>query len=181
MLKAELERGRLVCFLGRILSSNVYLVVVGDRAVGVDGGMIWTANRVLDYLTRNGLKLDFVFLTHGHFDHVVGLKKIQSLSQTRIVTHEKSRRGDVRVKNGDIVEAIENQLRFLVIYTGIHKADHVWYYEKANRILFIGDYVPTSKELRTLSERYGLRPQIILPGHGRPLSPRFQDTQKSRE
>jgi glyoxylase-like metal-dependent hydrolase (beta-lactamase superfamily II) len=74
----------------------------------------------------------------------------------------------VKVKDGDIINALDDQLSFLVTYTGIHKADHVWYYEKNNRLLFIGDQIPTPIGLRTLRERHEAEPEIILPGHGKP-------------
>jgi len=88
--------------------------------------------------------------------------------EARVVAHTGSKRGDVKVKDGDIINAIDNQLSFLVTYTGIHKADHLWYYEKNNRLLFIGDHLPTPIELKTLRERHGAEPEIILPGHEKP-------------
>jgi glyoxylase-like metal-dependent hydrolase (beta-lactamase superfamily II) len=143
-------------------------MVVDNEVVAVDCGMSWTANRVLDYLNKNRLKLKYILLTHSHFDHVMGVNRLKEHMETRVVAHIRSKRGDVKVKDGDIINVIDNQLNFLVVYTGIHKADHVWYYEKNNKILFIGDHIPTPTELKALRKRYGLEPRIILPGHGEP-------------
>jgi len=167
-LKLELKRGLLLCFSGRFLSSNVYLIVVDNGVVAIDCGMSWTANRVLDYLNKNRLRLEYIFLTHSHFDHVMGMKRFKEHTETRVVAHTGSKRGDVKVKDGDIINALDDQLSFLVTYTGVHKADHVWYYEKNNRLLFIGDQIPTPIGLRTLRERHEAEPEIILPGHGKP-------------
>jgi len=167
-MKLELKRGALLCFSGRFLSSNVYLIVVDNGVVAIDCGMSWTANRVLDYLNKNALRLEYIFLTHSHFDHVMGMKRLKEHAETRVVAHTGGKRGNVKVKDGDIINALDNQLSFLVIYTGIHKADHVWYYEKNNRLLFIGDQIPTPIEIETLRKRHEAEPEIILPGHGEP-------------
>jgi len=167
LLKLNLRKGSLLCFSGRFLSSNVYLMVVDSGAVAVDCGMSWTANRVLDYLNKNRLRLEYILLTHSHFDHVMGMNRLKERIETMVVAHTRSKRGDVKVKDGDIINAIDNELSFLVTYTGIHKADHVWYYEKNNRLLFIGDDLPTQIELETLRKRHDADPEILLPGHGK--------------
>ena len=168
LLRLKLQKGNLVCFSGRLFSSNVYLLAIGSRAVAVDGGMPRTANHVLDYLNKNQLHLDYILLTHSHFDHVMGLNRLRTSAETKVVAHIKSKRGDLKVEDGETLEAIDNQLSFLVIYTGLHKADHVWYFEKNNGILFVGDYFPTSKELEAIRKRYNVEPKIMLPGHGKP-------------
>ena len=168
LLKHNLDNGSLICFLGRFISSNVYLMIIDLTAVAIDCGMPWTANRVLGYLNKKHLKLEYILLTHSHFDHVMGMNRLKKRVETKVVASTRSRRGDVKVTDGDLINAIDNQLSFLVIYTGVHKADHVWYYEKNNRVLFIGDHLPTQIELKTLRERHGAEPEIILPGHGSP-------------
>ena len=168
LLKLDSKIGSLLCFSGRFLSSNVYLIVVENRAVAIDCGMPWTANRVLDYINKNRLKLEYIFLTHSHFDHVMGLNRFKKQTEPRVVAHTRSKRGDVKVKNGDVLKVVDKKLTFLVFYTGVHKADHVWYYESNNQVLFIGDDLPTSTDLKTLREKHGAKPKIILSGHGEP-------------
>jgi hydroxyacylglutathione hydrolase len=164
----DLKKGNLVCFSGKLLSSNVYLLVVGNRAVAVDSGMPWTANLVLDYLIKNRLHLEYILLTHSHLDHVMGLKRLKTRAEIKVVAHIGSKRGDLKVDDGKILEVLDNQLNFVVIYTGIHKADHVWYFERNNHVLFVGDYFPVLKELAIMMKRQGLEPEIVLPGHGKP-------------
>jgi len=143
-------------------------MVVGNRAVAVDCGMPWTANRVLEYLTKNRLKLEYIFLTHSHFDHVMGAGRLKKHIETKVVAHTRSRLGDVKVKDEDVIKVIDNKLSFLVFYTGVHKVDHVWYYESNNQVLFIGDHLPTSAAPKTIREKHGAKLKIILPGHGKP-------------
>lgn len=168
MLELDLKAGSLLCFLGRFLSSNVYLIVVDNKAVAVDSGMPWTANRVLDYLSKNRLELEYILLTHSHFDHVMGVNRLKKQAETKIVAHTKSKCGDVKVEDGDVIEAIDGRLSFSVLYTGIHKADHLWFFEESNQILFIGNHIITSTGLETLQKKHGMEPKIILPGHGEP-------------
>jgi len=169
LLKFSLKRGLLLCFLGRFLSSNVYLIVVGNEAIAIDCGMFWNANRVLAYLRENRVTLKQIFLTHSHFDHVLGMNRLKERIGTQVVAHIRSKKGNVSVKDGDIITAFHNQLSFKVIYTGSHKADHVWYYEKNDGLLFVGDYLPTLEELNTLQERHEGELEVILPGHGKPV------------
>jgi len=143
-------------------------MVIDNRAVAVDCGMPWIANRVQNYINKNRLKLEYILLTHSHFDHVMGMNTLKRYTETIVVAHIRSKRGDVKVKDGDIINAIGNQLSFVIVYTGEHKADHIWYYEKNNQILFIGDLLPTPMDLKTLRERHAVKPKIILPGHGKP-------------
>jgi len=168
LLEFRLKRGLLLCFLGRFLSSNVYLIVVGNEAVAVDCGMFWDANRVLAYLRENRVTLKQIFLTHSHFDHVSGMNRLKERVGTQVVAHVRSKKGNVMVRDGDIIDALHDQLSFQAIYIGRHKADHVWYFERNNRLLFVGDYLPTLEELNSFKERHEVEPEVILPGHGEP-------------
>jgi glyoxylase-like metal-dependent hydrolase (beta-lactamase superfamily II) len=168
LFELDLKKGKLVGFIGRLLSSNVYLLVVGDEAVAVDSGMLWTADHVLEYLNKNHLNLRYVLLTHSHFDHVQGLSKLSKYTMAKTVAHAKSKRADISVNHGEVFEALNGQLSFHVIYTGIHKVDHVWYLERNNQMLFVGDYLPTPEDLTAVDRKLHVKPNIVLPGHGKP-------------
>ncbi len=45
------------------------------------------ANRVLVQLDRLGKKLDAIFLTHGHFDHVGAVKELAAATGCRVYMH----------------------------------------------------------------------------------------------
>jgi len=43
--------------------------------------------KVLDYLEKNGLTLEAILLTHGHFDHVGGVKAIAEATGCQVYLH----------------------------------------------------------------------------------------------
>lgn len=71
------------------LQTNCYLLQ--DRACTrcciVDPGA--EANRILSFLKKNGLTLDAVFLTHGHFDHVGAVKELAAETDCKVYINEK--------------------------------------------------------------------------------------------
>jgi glyoxylase-like metal-dependent hydrolase (beta-lactamase superfamily II) len=165
----KLEEGVLLYFSGKAFSSNTYLMRLSDEAIVVDCGMPWIANRVLDYLMRDNSKLDYVFLTHDHFDHVMGLSKLKEGMETQIVAHTRSNLGEVKVEDGDIVDLFDGRLSMLIMHTGRHRPEHVWYYEKKNQLLFTGDYPFNIRRLDKARTKFEVEPEIILPGHGQPV------------
>ena len=76
------SRGREVFFLDIVeftdygFGANTYLVVNEDpkQAVLIDAGT--RPEAVLEHLEKNGLELVAILLTHGHPDHLLGLKEI---------------------------------------------------------------------------------------------------------
>ncbi|MGQ9475941.1 MAG: MBL fold metallo-hydrolase [Actinomycetota bacterium] len=66
----------IVTFTDYSFGSNTYLVINEEegKAVLVDAGV--SASQVLKYLEEHDLKLEAVLLTHGHPDHLMGLKEI---------------------------------------------------------------------------------------------------------
>jgi len=66
----------IITFTDYSFGSNTYLVVNQEsgEAVLVDAGV--SASQVLDYLKDHDLRLVAVLLTHGHPDHLMGLKEI---------------------------------------------------------------------------------------------------------
>ncbi|MBC7254469.1 MAG: MBL fold metallo-hydrolase [Actinobacteria bacterium] len=66
----------IVTFTDYSFGSNTYLAVnrEGGKAVLIDAGV--SASQVLKYLDENDLQLEAVLLTHGHPDHLMGLKEI---------------------------------------------------------------------------------------------------------
>ena len=74
---ANIKIGRMV--LGS-LQTNCYFVYREDtkRAVIIDpadGGA-----QIFNAMERNGFAVEAILLTHGHFDHVMGAKELQQLS-----------------------------------------------------------------------------------------------------
>ena len=61
-----------------LFDSNIYLVIGSDRTALIDTGTGFASDAVLRSLREalGGRDLDFVILTHRHFDHVGGLGNI---------------------------------------------------------------------------------------------------------
>ncbi len=67
---------QVVTFTDYSFGSNTYLVVNEEekKAVLVDAGVV--GSQILKHLEENGLELVAVLLTHGHPDHLLGLKEV---------------------------------------------------------------------------------------------------------
>lgn len=74
-------------FVGGPLQSNSYLVVDerSRRAALIDPGM--ESERVLEVLRAEELRLEFLILTHGHFDHVYGNEVFKMATGAQLVIH----------------------------------------------------------------------------------------------
>lgn len=61
-------------FTQGILNTNVYVVEKDGKCVVID--CAYGDDSVANYINANGLKLQAVLLTHGHFDHCGGVKRL---------------------------------------------------------------------------------------------------------
>ena len=66
------------------LSANNYLLTDGDEAVLIDCSEV--SQKVLDEL--NGKTLKYILLTHGHFDHVLGINGMREKTGAKVLVHE---------------------------------------------------------------------------------------------
>lgn len=69
------------------LETNCYVVydVSGDAAV-IDPGA--DADKILKFLDEKSLKLKYIFLTHGHFDHIMAVPELKSRTGAKVVIAE---------------------------------------------------------------------------------------------
>ena len=54
------------------LSTNCYIVYDNDEAIVIDPGYI--DERITDFIDENKLRVKLIYLTHCHFDHILGAK-----------------------------------------------------------------------------------------------------------
>ena len=66
------------------LGTNCYLVYSGDKAVVIDPGA--DAERILKRADELSLKIEYVFLTHAHFDHVLAVSEITKRTGAPLVS-----------------------------------------------------------------------------------------------
>ncbi|NAZ12188.1 MAG: MBL fold metallo-hydrolase [Desulfurococcales archaeon] len=83
------EEKRLVSYkriVGGPLASNTYIVYEGDEAFIVDAGV--EPDKVLGAIREMGVKVRFIVLTHGHFDHVFYVSRLMDSLGARAYIHQ---------------------------------------------------------------------------------------------
>ena len=67
------------------LQVNCYIVYVNQKCVVIDPGA--ESEKVMNTCEDLGLEIEAILLTHGHFDHVGGVKKIAEKTGCRVFLH----------------------------------------------------------------------------------------------
>lgn len=68
--------------------TNCYLISHKNEAIIVDPG--YESEELLNFIKDENLNLKYIFITHGHFDHVGGVNQLKKLYPNAIVlVHEK--------------------------------------------------------------------------------------------
>lgn len=140
------------------VSANCYIVTdeETDRTAVIDCGE-YTAEleEVLD-----GKNLEYIMLTHGHADHILGVYELKKhFPDAKIVIHkldapclansllslgdeilpdaQRAVEADITVDEGDVIEL--GNLRFTVWHTPGHTLGGVCYFVESERTFFTGD------------------------------------------
>ena len=145
---------RVINVNGVFYDSNAYLIDAKRKTL-VDAGM--DAARVLANLPDG---LDFIVLTHGHYDHVAAVPEIVEATGAKVAMHEadvallksdrisgaamfgRRSRGfpvDMLLKGGDVLDL--GNLKLEVIATPGHTPGSICLYDRSSRGLFTGDTV----------------------------------------
>lgn len=69
----------------------VYLVDGGQEAALIDAGAGKSTARIIDNISRAGVNpqtIKYIIATHGHIDHIGGLKELQDRLQAQVVAHQ---------------------------------------------------------------------------------------------
>ncbi len=136
------------------IENNNYLLIdeLSKEAVLIDCSSV--DKNVKNVLDEAGAKLKYILLTHGHFDHVAGIRP----TDAKIVMHEDDLRIlnqaniylpmfgipeitipkiDIYIKDGDILKLGDNEIK--VIHTPGHTPGGVCYL--TDKMLFSGDTI----------------------------------------
>lgn len=140
------------------LGVNCYIIEAenGD-AIAVDIG--GNADKLLDYIFGHSLKLKKILLTHGHFDHIGGVKETAEKTGAEVYVHIEDAEmltnsvknlgmslmgcniakvdNYITVKDND--EITLNELKFRVMSTPGHTKGSVCYIEDNEKVIFSGD------------------------------------------
>lgn len=142
-----------------MIQTNCYIVNRKDESscIVIDPGA--EAKKIAEYIERKNLKNEAILLTHGHFDHIMGVKELISLVGGEVYACEEERElladpemnvsssmgrsasvtPDHFLRDGQhfTVAGIE----FEVIHTPGHTKGGCCYYQKEEKLLFSGDTV----------------------------------------
>lgn len=69
-------------FILGLYKSNCYIIYENQNAIVIDPG--YESDEVINYIDENKLNINAVYITHGHIDHVGGIKQIKSKYDTKI-------------------------------------------------------------------------------------------------
>lgn len=119
-----------------------YIFFLEDEATGlcacVDPG---EAKPVIDYIEKNGKKLDYILNTHHHWDHTNGNKKLKKKYDAKIVAFK----GDAQRIEGVDVEVEEGSHFHIgeahadILEVPGHTSGHIAFHFPASLALFCGD------------------------------------------
>jgi glyoxylase-like metal-dependent hydrolase (beta-lactamase superfamily II) len=145
--------------LGHEIFANCYLLEdekTGKCAI-VDPG--WYDNIITDVLDEKNINPEYVLLTHGHFDHILGVYGLQKERGAKVVIHEADAdhlidpkkslcegnfpepqypvTADITVKEGDVIMLGEEEIK--VMSTPGHTNGSVCYILEKDRVIISGD------------------------------------------
>lgn len=144
-------------FLTGIISTNCYLAINEETKQTVIIDPAACPKKILDYIEEEGLKIEAILLTHGHFDHIMGIDGFLERFPVPVYVHEDDERvmKDPRLNQSAIYTAgytfdgahylRDRQTLELAGYTFevIHTPGHTWggccYYIQSEHVLFSGD------------------------------------------
>lgn len=144
-------------FLTGIIGTNCYLAINGDTKQAVIVDPAACPKNMLDFIEAEELKIEAILLTHGHFDHIMGIDEFLRYFPVPVYVHEDEEKvmNDAGLNQSTVYTSgytfsgaqylRDRQTLDLAGYTFevIHTPGHTWggccYYIKSENILFSGD------------------------------------------
>lgn len=95
------------------VQANNYLVVdeVSKEAILIDCSDY--VEEIINYVKKNNLKVKYILLTHGHFDHVLGINRMNEVLGAKVYVHKGDKEQVVNTRSvmmmfGLPTEGVEN-------------------------------------------------------------------------
>ena len=149
---------RIERFIVGMVGTNCYVVSNEEtlECFLIDPGAY--SDKMITYIRENALKPRAILLTHGHFDHIMGIDKVidrygempvyveesdlellhtPSMNESTVYTNGYSYPGGDVIHDGDVLHLIGEDFR--VIHTPGHTQGGVCYYVEKEGVLFSGD------------------------------------------
>lgn len=151
---AELQIGALM--LGEGMTNGYFLYKEGSKdCIFVDPGA--AGDKVVDRLKQEGLTIKYILLTHGHYDHILGLEAMKDACGAPVYAHKDeeeclknpginlsehlmksvSAAADKYLNDGDELELCG--MKFRVIHTPGHTQGGCCYFFYEDDVLISGD------------------------------------------
>ena len=181
-------------FVVGLIHTNCYMVINEEtkEAVVVDAAK--SPKKMLDYAEEKGFDVKAILLTHGHFDHIMGIDEILSVYDIPVYVHEDEKEtmidpainlsrnysfsDAVYLKDGEVLNLAG--MEFKVIHTPGHTPGCVCYYMESEKVLFSGDTLfemsvgrtdfpngSTETLVKSVREKLFVLPDdvLVFPGH----------------
>ncbi len=107
---------------------NTYLLISGGHALVVDPAV--SAKAILSAAQREGVVLDGILLTHGHFDHIISVDTLRDAAPIGVAVHEE-----------DAVMLVDGKKNAFFDFFGRERT-----YRPAEQLLRDGDRIPLGDE-----------------------------------
>ncbi|MCL1982920.1 MAG: MBL fold metallo-hydrolase [Clostridiales bacterium] len=177
--------------VGGNLESNGYIIYQkeGGCCYIIDPGH--GPEKFIKAAKENKLSIAGILLTHHHYDHVSGVRKIRDLKGCPVYLHRMDMdmyrdEVDVALEGGDVVMLGDETIR--VLHTPGHTEGSVCYFSEKSKLAFTGDTVfnvdlgrtdlkdgdPEKMEasIRSVVDLWG-NEIVIYPGHGDSCNMKF--------
>ena len=140
-----------------VIDTNLYIVYDNDKKEAVIIDPADEPGRIMNAIKKLDVKPVAIFLTHGHYDHILAANFIKNYYHIPIVAHNREK---TLLKNSNLNLSAENDcstkvypdifvkdkeelevggMTFKVFYTPGHTAGSCCYYMESEKIMFSGD------------------------------------------
>ena len=163
------------------IGNNSYILLTKKPAI-IDPSE--NVNAILNHLKEHMKPedLEYIILTHYHFDHVIGVPELKEVTKAKVMIHELDAKfldfkPDKTLKGNELLDLGDCKLR--VIHTPGHTPGSICLYEPESKSLFSGDTIfscgigrtdlpggDTKKIIDSIERLTKLDFKILYPGHG---------------